>query len=203
MAAIACAPPALKMRSTPAMCAAARMAALTLPSRPQGVQRMISAQPASLAGTTSIITVEGEGGHIQARALDRQHLLPHHDAAGAREEKAVPKLLFVIFPDVALRQTERIEKFRLGRGQGLADLLRRDQHGLEPDAVEFLGIAKHRLVAVLAHILEDGGDDPGHVGLRFVSFQKLGIVELSVPINADHFCASSARPRTTAPIASL
>ena len=59
MAATAWAPPALKIRVTPAIFAAARIAALTLPSFPQGVHMMISLQPAIFAGTTSIITVEG------------------------------------------------------------------------------------------------------------------------------------------------
>ena len=43
----------------PAMTAAARIAGFTLPSRPAGVVMTISDTPATLAGITSMSTVEG------------------------------------------------------------------------------------------------------------------------------------------------
>ena len=58
-AAMAWAPPTLKIRSTPAIFAAARITGLMVPSALGGVTIQISLQPAILAGMESISTVEG------------------------------------------------------------------------------------------------------------------------------------------------
>ena len=58
-AAIACAPPTLKILSIPAILAAARMTGLIFPSAFGGVTITTSLQPAILAGMESISTVEG------------------------------------------------------------------------------------------------------------------------------------------------
>ena len=58
-AATACAPPTLKIRPTPATCAAARMYGLTEPSLFGGVTMTISSTPAIFAGIASISTVDG------------------------------------------------------------------------------------------------------------------------------------------------
>ncbi len=59
MAAMAWAPPTLKIRSAPASAAATRVEAATLPSLLQGVHMMISDTPATLAGTIFMRTEEG------------------------------------------------------------------------------------------------------------------------------------------------
>ena len=61
MAPIACIPPALNTLSTPASFAAYNIAGCILPSLLGGVQRIISLQPAILAGMASIKTVENKG----------------------------------------------------------------------------------------------------------------------------------------------
>src|SRR5512138_2156589 len=61
IAAMACAPPALKMLVTPATCAAYNTAGCTLPSFCGGVHKIISRQPANCAGIASINTVENNG----------------------------------------------------------------------------------------------------------------------------------------------
>ena len=58
-AAIACAPPTLKIASTPAISAATSVAGLTFPSAPAGVVIIILGTPATFAGTTFISVVEG------------------------------------------------------------------------------------------------------------------------------------------------
>ena len=58
---MACTPPALNTLSTPATWAANNTAGCTFPLRPGGVQSTISRQPAILAGTASINTVEKSG----------------------------------------------------------------------------------------------------------------------------------------------
>ncbi len=61
MAAMACAPPTLKILSMPARRAAVRTAESALPSRFGAVQSTRSGQPASAAGTASMMAVEGNG----------------------------------------------------------------------------------------------------------------------------------------------
>ena len=56
---MACAPPTLQMRVTPAICAAAAMTGFTLPSLEGGVTITISFTPAILAGMTFMSTVLG------------------------------------------------------------------------------------------------------------------------------------------------
>ena len=58
---MACTPPALKIRFTPATLAANKTAGCTFPSLPGGVQSTISLHPAIFAGTASINTVEKSG----------------------------------------------------------------------------------------------------------------------------------------------
>ncbi len=58
-AAMACAPPALRILLTPHMCAAASTSGLTLPSAFTGVAIMTSCTPAILAGMAFMSTVEG------------------------------------------------------------------------------------------------------------------------------------------------
>ena len=60
-AAMACAPPALKMRSTPATLAAARIAGSMLPYDFAGDTVISSGTPAIFAGMASISTVEDSG----------------------------------------------------------------------------------------------------------------------------------------------
>ena len=61
IAAIACAPPSLKMRAFGAYVAATSTAGSALPSRRGGVHSTTSPQPASSAGTPSISAVDGNG----------------------------------------------------------------------------------------------------------------------------------------------
>lgn len=61
MAPIACTPPALYIRLTPAILAAANIAGFTFPSLLGGVQSTISLHPAILAGVANINTVENKG----------------------------------------------------------------------------------------------------------------------------------------------
>src|SRR5690606_1191655 len=61
MAAMACAPPTLKMRVIPHKEAANRMASCTFPFLFGGVQSTISLHPAIDAGTPSMSTVENNG----------------------------------------------------------------------------------------------------------------------------------------------
>ena len=142
----------------------------------------------------------GAGGDVKARALDGQHLLPHDHTAGAGEEKAVSQLLFVVLADVALGQTQGVEKLRLGFGHGLVDLRLGHQHGIQLCPVKFLGVFQNRGVAVDSHILQDGGDHAGHVDLGLVALQELTIVELTVAIDPYHASTSSLRARTMSPI---
>src|SRR5882757_4787376 len=61
MAAIACAPPTLNTRSTPALRAATNTAGSAVPLRVGAVHMIRTGQPAIAAGTANMIAVEGNG----------------------------------------------------------------------------------------------------------------------------------------------
>src|ERR1700756_323475 len=61
MAAMACAPPTLKITSTPALRAATRTAGFAVPVHSGAVHISFTGQAASVAGTASIMAVEGNG----------------------------------------------------------------------------------------------------------------------------------------------